>query len=88
MKITGDFMLREVAGQALVVPIGNSVVSVNAIITLSESAVILWRKLESGVESADELIEALLSEYDVDRETASQCTEEFLAQLNDKGMIE
>jgi len=88
MKIKGDFMLREVAGQSIVVPLGNNVVNVNGIITLTESAVILWKKLEDGVDSADELADALLNEYDVDRETALSSVEEFINQLIDKNMIE
>ena len=81
-------MLREVAGQSIVVPLGNNVVNVNGIITLTESAVILWKKLEDGVDSADELADALLNEYDVDRETALSSVEEFINQLIDKNMIE
>ena len=81
-------MLREIAGQSIVVPLGNNVVNVNGIITLTESAVTLWKKLEDGVASADELVEALLPEYDVDRETALSSVEEFISQLKDKGMIE
>ena len=88
MKIKGDFMLREIAGQSIVVPLGNNVVSVNGIITLTESAVILWKKLENGVGGIDELTDALLNEYDVDRETALNSVEEFIGQLREKGMID
>jgi len=88
MKIKGDFMLREIAGQSIVVPLGNNVVSVNGIITLTESAVILWKKLENGVSGIDELVDALLNEYDVDRETALNSVEEFIGQLREKGMID
>jgi len=88
MKIKGDFMLREVAGQSIVVPLGSNVVTVNGIITLTESAVILWRKLEGGIDSMDELADALLAEYEVDRETALSSVEEFVGQLQDNSMIE
>ena len=81
-------MLREVAGQSIVVPLGSNVVTVNGIITLTESAVILWRKLEGGIDSMDELADALLAEYEVDRETALSSVEEFVGQLRDNSMIE
>ena len=81
-------MLREVAGQSIVVPLGSNVVTVNGIITLTESAVILWRKLEGGIDSMDELADALLAEYEVDRETALSSVEEFVGQLQDNSMIE
>ena len=80
-------MLREVAGQSIVVPLGSNVVDVNGIITLTESAAILWKKLESGINSTDELTDALLAEYDVDRETALRSVEEFIGQLREKSII-
>jgi len=88
MKIKGDFMLREIAGQSIVVPLGHNVVSVNGIITLTESAVILWKILENGVSGIDELTDALLNEYDVDCETALCSVEEFIGQLREKDMID
>jgi len=88
MKIKGDFLLREIVGESIVVPLGNNVVSVNGIITLTESAVILWRKLENGVDGIDELVDALLDEYDVDRETALSSVVEFIDQLREKDMID
>jgi len=88
MKTKGDYILREVVGQSIVIPLGNNVVSVNGIITLTESAVILWKKLENGVDSIDELTDVLLDEYDVDRETAHSSVVEFIDQLREKGMID
>ena len=88
MKIKGDYMLRDVVGESIVIPLGNNVVSVNGIITLTESAVILWKKLENGVSGIDELVDALLDEYDVDRETALSSVVEFIDQLKEKGMID
>jgi len=88
MKIKGDFMLREIVGESIVIPLGNNVVSVNGIITLTESAVILWKKLENGVGGIDELVDALLDEYDVDRETALSSVVEFIDQLREKDMID
>ena len=87
MKLKEDFMLREVAGQWLVVPLGESVVSVNGIITLSESGAVLWKELENGVEGEDELTDALMKEYEIDRETALESVREFLADLKKKGII-
>ena len=81
-------MLREIVGESIVVPLGNNVVSVNGIITLTESAVILWKKLENGVSGIDELVDALLDEYDVDRETALSSVVEFIDQLREKDMID
>ena len=88
MKLKEDFMLREVAGQWLLVPIGETVVNVNGIITLSESGAVIWRALEES-ESADveKLADALMQEYEIDRETAIESVGEFLNDLKEKGII-
>ena len=89
MKLKEDFMLREVAGQWLVVPLGESVINVNGIITLTESGAVIWRALEES-EAADEekLADALMQEYEIDKETAIESVREFLNDLKEKGMIE
>lgn len=88
MKIKEGFMLREVAGQWVVVPLGENVVEINGIITLSASAALLWKVLESGVEGIEALADALCREYDVDRETALADSGAFLEDLQSKGMVE
>jgi len=88
MKVKDGFMLREVAGQWIVVPLGDNVVDINGIITLSASAALLWKELENGVENPDALADALLKEYDIDRETALADSKEFIGKLKDKDMIE
>jgi len=69
LKIKEGFMLREVAGQWLVVPLGERVVEFSGIMTLSESGAVLWRKMEQDV-SSEEMIATILAEYNVDEETA------------------
>ncbi len=89
MKLKDELMLREVAGQWIVVPLGTSVVEVNGIITLTASAALLWKSIQAGgIESADDLAKVLLSEYSVDEATARQDAQEFLDQLNEKGLID
>ena len=88
MKIKEGFMLREMAGQWVVVPLGNNVVDINGIITLSASAAVLWRELENGVGDTDGLAAALMKEYEIDRETALRDCEEFIGQLKEKDMLE
>ena len=87
MKIKDGFMLREMAEQWVVVPIGNTVVDVNCIITLTPSAAILWKELEKGIESVSQLAEILTSEYEIDYETALTDCEEFINTLNEKDML-
>ena len=87
MKIADGFMLREVAGQWVVVPLGDKVVDISGIVALSESAALLWKRLEAGVESYDELATVLNAEYNIDMQIALEDSKEFVEALRSKGLI-
>lgn len=87
MKIKSGFMVREIAGQWIVVPIGSRVVEFNGIMTLSESGAILWKRLSEGAE-IDELVTAILSEYEIDEETARNDIMNFIEALVEKKLVE
>lgn len=87
MKLKTGFMLREIAGEWLVVPIGDRTVEFNKLINLSESGAVLWRVLENDAEPSD-LLNALKAEYDVDDETAMGDVMDFIAMLDVQGLLE
>ena len=87
MKIKNGFLLRQVGGNHVVVPVGVQSVDFRCVITLNEVGAFLWKKLEQDVSSAD-LVEALLSEYDVTAEIAGADVERFMASLREKGLLD
>ncbi len=87
MKIKEGFVLRTIAGSNIVVPVGKASVDFNGMITLNDSAAFLWQKLEAGAE-LDDLVAALLAEYEVDEATARGCSADFIAKLQEAGCIE
>ena len=87
MKVKEGFMLREVAGQWVVVPLGERVVEFNGILTLNEIGAFLWKKLESGAEE-EELVGAILSVYEIDADTARADVKEFISSMNEKGLMD
>ena len=87
MKIKPNFMLREIAGSWLVVPLGERVVDFNGIITLSETGAFLWKLMEKNA-NVEELIDQLLIEYDVDENTARADVTEFAAALKEGALLE
>ena len=87
MKIKEGFVLRKVAAHHVVLPIGKASVDFNGMVTLNESGVLLWHVLEQGGDR-DAMIEALLAEYEVERETAALDVDEFIATLTKAGCIE
>lgn len=80
MKLNHEFVLREVAGETLLVPVGTATLSLNGMLVLNGCGRFLWERLPAA-ETEDSLINALLEEYEVDRETAIRDVREFLAEL-------
>ena len=87
MKLNGTFVTRDIAGEIVIVPVGETALKYNGMITTTSTGAAIWEKLEKGVESKDELLEMLLDRFDVDRETAENDLEEFLKQLREADFI-
>lgn len=85
MKLKDGFILREVAGQTVVVPSGDEL-DLNLMITLNGTGKFLWEKLEQGTDM-DALVSAMLAEYDVDEATARKGAEAFVAKLEANGFL-
>ena len=87
MKIKKDFMLREVAGYYVVVPVGEGSLSFNGVINLNESGAFLWKAMANDVTEAD-LVEALLGEYDVPEDRAKADVQAFVKKMREGNLIE
>ena len=58
MRIKEGYMLREAAGETVVVPFGEEALNFQGIISLNETGALLWKELEQGCEKKD-LVQAL-----------------------------
>lgn len=85
MKLRDGFMLRQVAGEYVVLSVGTDL-DFNGMITLNETGATLWKRLEQEAELAD-LTAALTAEYDVDEATAAAAVEQFVAQLKEHDFL-
>ena len=86
MKIKDGFVLRQVAGQNVVLP-ADSALDLNMMITLNETGAFLWERLQNDTDEAA-LVAALLEEYDVDEETAKQSVQAFVKKLSDNEFLQ
>ena len=86
MKIKEGFMLREVAGNYIVIGAADGL-NFNNIITVNEIGAIIWQGIEEGKEKS-QIIEAITSEYDIDTQTAGEDFDAFTKQLVDCGVME
>ena len=87
MKIKDGFVLKELAGSFMVVPLGSQVMNFSSIIKLSESGAFLWRLLDDE-KTIEELTEAMVSEYEVDEAKARADIEKFIKKLEDADLLE
>lgn len=55
-------------------------------LTLNGSGAMLWRLLAASV-TRDELVDALIGAYEVDRGTAAADIDSFLAALSEQGLL-
>ena len=87
MRIVPGFIIREIAGETIVVPTGEASRRLSGIITLNECARFLFELLQTE-QTADSLVAALLEEYETDRSQASADVDEFLDQLRTHGFLD
>ncbi|MBP3477970.1 MAG: PqqD family protein [Oscillospiraceae bacterium] len=85
MKLKDGFLLREVAGQTVVLPTGSEL-NLNMMITLNETGKFLWEQMQNEI-SEDALVCALLAEYDVDEDRVRKSVEAFVAKLKNHELL-
>ena len=87
MKIKSGFTLRNMLGEHIVMPIGRNISQFDGAIVLNDVAAFIWEKLSEGC-SREELLEDILSEFEVDRERAETDLDALLEKFRGYGVIE
>lgn len=87
MKIKSGFIVKEIAGQYVVIALGAASKIFNGIIKLNDSGKFIWDKLAVGAEK-DDIVNALLEEYDVDRTVAEADVDKFIDELKGANILE
>ena len=81
-----DFILREVAGTQVLVPVGKATLTFPGMVTVNGTSAFLWEKLETP-QTAQTLTAFLLQRYAVSEEQAMGDVEKFLQTLMQIGAI-
>lgn len=82
MKVSNEFILREIAGEYMLVPVGKAAADFSGLIVLNETGSTIFKAL-SVERTVDEVVDEVLAQYDIDRPTAQEHVEEFLQQLRE-----
>lgn len=86
MRINKEFVLREIAGEYVIIPVGKTALEFHGLITVNEVGVALWKMLQEDV-TMEELVQGILKEYEVSEETARKDILEFLEELCKGGIL-
>lgn len=88
MKISKDWVLTELAGGYVAVPVGANTKNFNGIVKLNETGKDIWNALAEGLDE-DAISEKLVGEYEgLTREKALDDVKKVIAKLRAEGLIE
>lgn len=88
MKIKQGCKLREIAGENVVIMQGRQGADFTQIITLNDSAVMLWNAVEGKEFTVEDAAKALTDNFEVDEATALQDAERWVAKMKECGLVE
>ena len=88
MRLKDGFVLEEVGGTFLAVAVGERAEEFKALIKLNSTGAFLWKILAERDVSEQDLVIALLAEYDVAESVAERSVAAFLNNLYKGGLID
>lgn len=86
MKIKKELVKRDIAGDTILVPVGRTVYEGNGLFVLNEQGSFLWDRLEEA-QTEEDLLQAVLAEYEVTEEVARADIRTFLEKLRDMKIL-
>jgi hypothetical protein len=86
IKLKPGYVMRKIANSDIVIPIGNNIADFNGLITLNETAAFLFKLINEGSNIPD-MVNALISKYNINHELASNDVEDFVSQLKKAEML-
>ena len=86
MVIKKELIKREIAGDTILVPVGSGVYDSNGLFALNELGSFIWDLLPKA-DGEEDILKAILDEYEVSREQAQEDLREFLDKLKQLNII-
>lgn len=86
MRIKNGFVLREVAGQNMVIATGEASKDFHGMIKLNNTGKDIWQGLQEGLTEA-EIARRLQEKYQIENEKAEQDTKEFVGKMLEMGFV-
>jgi hypothetical protein len=87
MKIKEGFMLRNVADNYIVVPVGKASLEFKGLINLNSVGAFIWECLEKET-TMEEVIDKVIKEYNIDNELATRDVNNFINKLVEAKLLD
>lgn len=87
MKIKDGFILRNVAGNNVVVPIGQATIDFNGMISLNDTGAFIFEQMLNEI-TRDELVQDLVNEYGIDEKLAQKDVDAFIEKIKGEDLFE
>ena len=87
MKIKKGFIVRQIAGQNVAIAVGEMSKKFHGMIKLNDTGLFIWNRLQDDT-TEPAIVEAVIAEYEVDKETAAADVHRILGALKDAGIVE
>ena len=87
MQIKKDFTIQKVGNSYVAVAVGESSKEFHGMIRLNETGAFLWNLMAEKNCTEEDLVEAILAEYEVDRETVVADVRRIVAELAENNIF-
>jgi hypothetical protein len=72
---------RKTGDEYVLVPVANNIADMDSVYTINETGAFIWEQID-GEKTVEEIIAALIAEYDIDNGTASKDVLNFVDNMN------
>lgn len=87
MKLSGEFVLRQVMDNTVAIPVGQTALQLNGMILLNDVSKVIWNCLERGTE-LECIVAAVTEAFEVSSDEARTDILEFLDKLRNLQLLE
>ena len=87
MKAKSGFVLRDVVGEKILMPVGENITKFRGTVLLNTVSAFVWEKLQEPL-SKEELLQAILDKFEIDEATASHDLDRLLDKFAELGILE
>lgn len=87
MKFKEGYKVRSMAGENVVIMQGTAGSDMTRIISLNDSSLLLWNKLQDKEFEVEDVANILVEEYEIDFDLASQDAKAWVEKLAECGLV-